>query len=153
MKSIHISWKKKKKFQLLEKYSARCKHFFNILLGTTRHIPLERLTRILQNRLRERPKLRKLLETIWLTVITKVFKFPPMLGPFCQLDYLYELLSGYWNYIIQKWYILASFQTCRKRFPEWQEVIWLTVINKIFKFAPHSDPSSQVKCLYGLSLD
>ena len=43
MKSIHISRKKKKKIQLLEKYSTRCKPFYNILLGTTRHIPLERL--------------------------------------------------------------------------------------------------------------
>ena len=33
----------------------------------------------------------------------------------------------------------ASFQTSRKRFRKLQEAIWLTVINRVFKFPPHFD--------------
>ena len=36
----------------------------------------------------------KLLEAMWLTVINEIFKFPPHLGPFCQISYLFELFSG-----------------------------------------------------------
>ena len=32
---------------------------------------------------------------IWLTVINEIFKFPPRLGPFCQINYLFEIFSGY----------------------------------------------------------
>ena len=35
----------------------------------------------------------KLLEAIWLTVVNEIFKFPPHLGPFCQISYLFELSS------------------------------------------------------------
>ena len=83
-----------------------------------------------------RKRFRKLQEAIWLTVINEIFKFPPRLGPFCQINYLSELFSGYPSYPIQKWYIWASFQTSRKRFHKLQEAIWLTVINEIFKFPP-----------------
>ena len=48
MKVIHILRKKKKHFQLLEKYPARCEPFFTILLSTTRHISLEGLTVIIK---------------------------------------------------------------------------------------------------------
>ena len=47
----------------------------------------------------------KLQEAIWPTVINEIFKFPPSLGPFCQINCLF---SGYASYPIQKWYILAS---------------------------------------------
>ena len=30
-------------------------------------------------------------EAIWLTVINEIFKIPPRLGPFCQINYLFEL--------------------------------------------------------------
>ena len=80
-----------------------------------------------------------------------VFKFPPRLGPFCQINYLFELFSGYPSYPNQKWYIWASFQTSRKRFRKLQEAIWLTVINVIFKVPPHFDLFCQVNCLYKLS--
>ena len=93
----------------------------------------------------------KLQEAIWLTVINEIFKFPPRLGPFCQINYLSELFSGYPSYPIQKWYIWASFQTSRKRFRKLQEAIWLTVINEIFKVPPHFDLFCQVNCLYKLS--
>ena len=36
----------------------------------------------------------KLLEALWLIVINEIFKFPPHLGPFCQISYLFELSSG-----------------------------------------------------------
>ena len=86
-----------------------------------------------------RKRFRKLQEAIWLTVINEIFKFPPRLGPFCQINYLSELFSGYPSYSIQKWYIWASFQNSRKRFRKLQEAIWLTVINEIFKVLPHFD--------------
>ena len=66
---------------------------------------------------------RKLQEAIWLTVINEIFKFPPELDPFCQIDYFYELSSGYPNYPIQKWCIWAEFQASRKRFHKLQEII------------------------------
>ena len=93
----------------------------------------------------------KLQEAIWLTVINKIFKFPPHLDPFGYVNYLYELSLGYPNYPTQKWYIWASFQTSRKRFRKLQEAIWVTVINEIFKVPPHFDLFCQVNCLYELS--
>ena len=86
-----------------------------------------------------------------LTVINQFFKFPPRLGLFCQVNYFFELFSGYSTYPIRKWYIWANFQTSRKRFSKLQEVIWLTVINKIFKVPPHFNFFCQVNCLYELS--
>ena len=79
------------------------------------------------------------------TIINKIFKFLPRLGPFCQINYLFEHFSGYPSYPIQKWYIWASFQTSRKRFCKLQEAIWLTVINKIFKFPQRLDPSCPIQ--------
>ena len=35
-----------------------------------------------------------------LTVINEIFKFPPHLGPFFQINYLLELFSGYPSYPI-----------------------------------------------------
>ena len=84
-----------------------------------------------------RKKFRKLQEAIWLTVINEIIKIPPHFDPFIQVNYFYELSSGYPKYSTQKWYIWASFQTFRKRFRKLQEAIWLTVINKIFKSPPH----------------
>ena len=81
----------------------------------------------------------------------KIFKFPPYFVPFSQINYLYELFSGYSKYPTQKWYILASFQTSRKRFPKLQEAIWLTVVNEIFKSPPHFNPFGYVNYLYELS--
>ena len=106
-----------------------------------------------RNWLKQGPKIPKLQEAIWLTVINEIFKFPPRLGPFCQINYLSELFSGYPSYPIQKWYIWASFQTSRKRFRKLQEAIWLTVIKEIFQVPSHFDLFCQVNCLYKLSLD
>ena len=47
---------------------------------------------------------------------------------------------------------LLVFQTSKKRFPKLQEAIWLTVINKIFKFPPHFIPSGYENYLDELSL-
>ena len=47
-----------------------------------------------------RKRFRKLQEAIWLTVINEIFKFPPHLGPFCQINYLFELFSCYLIYPI-----------------------------------------------------
>ena len=87
---------------------------------------------ILWNWLKQGLKFRKLQEAIWLTVIKEIFKFPPRLGSFCQINYLSKLFSGYPSFPIQKWYISVSFQTSRKRFRKLQEAIWLNVINEIF---------------------
>ena len=97
-----------------------------------------------------RKRFRKLQEAIWLTVINEIFKFPPRLGPFCQINYLSELFSGYPSYPIQKWYIWASFQTSKKRFRKLQEALRLTVIDETFKFPPHFHPFCQVNYLYEL---
>ena len=56
-----------------------------------------------------RKRFRKLQEAIWLTVINEIFKSPPRLDPFCQINCLVELFSSYPSYPIQKWYIWASF--------------------------------------------
>ena len=56
-----------------------------------------------------------------LTVINEIFKFPPHSDLFCQIDYLYELSSGYANYPIQKWCIWSSFQASGKGFRKLQE--------------------------------
>ena len=71
-----------------------------------------------------RKKFNKLQEAIWRTVINEIFESPPRLGPFCQINYLFELSLDYPSYPIQKWYIWASFQTTRKKF------------RKFFKFSP-----------------
>ena len=103
------------------------------LLYLTKSVRFRKKSSISPNWLRQGPKFRKLQEAIWLT---EIFKFLPRLGPFCQINYLFEHFSGYPSYPIQKWYIWASFQTSRKRFRKLQEAIWLTVINEIFKFPP-----------------
>ena len=106
---------------------------------------------ILRNWRKQGSKFCKLQEAIWLTVINEILKFPPRLGSFCQISYLFELFLGYLSYLIQKWYIWASFQTFRKRFGKLQEAIWPTVINEIFKVPPHVDLCCQVKSLSKLS--
>ena len=88
---------------------------------------------------------------MWLTVINKIFKFPPHVDPFGYVNDLYEHLSGYTNYPIQKWYVWTRFQTSRKGFHKLQEAIWLTVINGISKFPPYLDPFGQENYLYELS--
>ena len=57
---------------------------------------------ILRNCLRQGSKFRKLQEAIWLIVINEIFKFPPHFDTFCQVNYFYELSSGYLNYPAQK---------------------------------------------------
>ena len=94
----------------------------------------------------------KLQEAILLTVINKIFKVPPYFDLFCQVNCLYELSSGYPKDPTQKWYIRANFQTSRGRFCKLQEVIWLTVINKIFKVPPCLDPFCQINYLLELFL-
>ena len=81
------------------------------------------------------------------TVINKIVKFPPRLGPFCQINYFFENFLGYPNYRIQNEYIWASFQTSRKRFHKLQEAIWLTVISESFKLPPHFELLCQVNYL------
>ena len=97
-----------------------------------------------------RKKFNKLQEAIWPTVINEIFKCPPRLGPFCQINCLF---SGYAIYPIQKWYIWASFQTSRKKFNKLQEAIWPTVINEIFQLPPRLVPFCQINCLFEFSLD
>ena len=101
--------------------------------------------------MRQGSKFSKLQEAIWITVINEIFKFPPYFVLFCQVNYFYELNLSYPNCPTQKWHIWASFQTSRKRFRKLQEVIWLTVINEIFKFSPHFYPFGYVNYLYELS--
>ena len=95
----------------------------------------------------------KLQEAIWLTVINETFKFPPHLGSFCQITYLFELFSSYSSYPIQEWYIWASFQTSRKKIYKLRKAIWPTVINEIFKFPLRLGPYCEINCLFELSLD
>ena len=83
-------------------------------------------------------------------ILNKIFKFPPHLGPFFHISYLFELSSGHPNYPIQKWYISASFQVSRKGFRKLQKAIWLTAINEIFKFPPHLRPFCQISYLFEL---
>ena len=90
---------------------------------------------------------------IWLTVINEILRFPLHLHPSYQINYLYVLSSGYANYSIKRWYFRASFQTFRRRFCKLQVAIWLPVINEIFRFSQHLDPSCQIKYLYGLYSD
>ena len=71
-----------------------------------------------------RKRFRKLQEAIWLTVINEIFKFPPRLGSYCEINYFSELYFVYPSYPIQKLYIWTSFQTSRKKF------------RKFFKFSP-----------------
>ena len=97
------------------------------------------------------PKLRKLQEAIWLTVINEIFKLPPHFDSFYQVNYFYGLSWSYPTCQTQKWHIWASFQTSRERFRKLQEAIWLTVINEIFKFPSHFDPYGYVNYLYELS--
>ena len=89
-----------------------------------------RVTRVVQFKndtfgLASRPFQRfcKLQEAIWLTVIEKIFKFPPHFNPFGQVNYIYELSPDYSNHPTQKWNIWASFQSSRKRFRKLQEAI------------------------------
>ena len=90
---------------------------------------------------------------IWLTEISEIFKFPSHFDPFCQLNCLYELSSGYPKYPTQKWYICNSFKTSRKRFHKLQEeAIWPTVINEIFEFPLRLGPFCQIKYLFELFL-
>ena len=49
-----------------------------------------------------RKEFRKLQEAIWVTAINEVFKFPPHFKLFGQVNYLYELSSGYQNHATQK---------------------------------------------------
>ena len=91
-----------------------------------------------------RKRFRKLQEAICSVV-------PPHFDLFCQVNCSYKLSSGYPKDPTQKWYICASFQTSRKRFCKFQEAIWLTVINEIFKVPPHFDLFCQGNCLYKLS--
>ena len=58
--------------------------------------------KISRNRWRDSPKFRKIPESIWLTVIYEIFKLPPFLDPFCEINYSFELPSGYPSYPIQK---------------------------------------------------
>ena len=100
-----------------------------------RLIVINEIRQISRNWPKQGRKFRKLQEAIWLTVINEIFKFPPRLGgPFCQINYLSELFSGYPKDPTQKWYIWASSQTSRKRFRKLHEAIWPTVINEIFIF-------------------
>ena len=117
-----------------------------------RLIVINEIRQISRNWPKQGPKFRKLQEVIWLTVINKIFQFPPRLGPFCQINYLFEIFSGYPKDPTRKWYIWPSFQTSRKRFRKLQEAILLTVIDEIFKAPPHFDLFFQVNCLYKLSL-
>ena len=87
-------------------------------------------------------------EVIWLTAINGIFKFPPRLGSFCQINYLFELFSGYPSFPIQKWYIWASFQTSRKKFYKLQKAIWATVVNENFKFPPRLGSFCQIAYLF-----
>ena len=67
-----------------------------------RLIVINEIRQISQNSPKQGPKFCKLQEAIWLTVINEIFIFPPRLGPFCQINYLSELFSGYPSYPIQK---------------------------------------------------
>ena len=62
--------------------------------------------------LTSRKRFCKLQEAIWATVINKIFKSPPRLGPFCQINYLLELSLDYPSYPIQKWCIWQGFKNC-----------------------------------------
>ena len=73
-------------------------------------------SRISQNWQRQGPIFRKLQETIWLGVFSKIFEFSQHLELVSQESYLYKLSSGYPSYSGQKWYIWTSFQTFRKGF-------------------------------------
>ena len=97
------------------------------------------IRQIFRNWLRQSPKFCKL------QVISEIFKYPARLGHFCHINYLFELFSGYPSYPIQKWYIWASFQTSRKRFPKLQEATWLALINEIFKVQSHFKPLLSTK--------
>ena len=114
-------------------------------------IVINEIYQISRNWLRQGIKFRKLQETIWISAINKMFKFPPHLDNFGYINYLYELLWGYPNYPIQKWHIWASFQASRKEFRKLQEAIWVTAINEVFKFPPHFKLFGQVNYLYELS--
>ena len=49
-----------------------------------------------------RKKFNKLQEAIWPTVISGIFEFTPLLGPFCQINYLFELSLDYPSHEIQR---------------------------------------------------
>ena len=117
----------------------------------TKSVRFREESRILRNWQRQGPKIRKLQDAIWLTVINEIFKFPPLLGSSCQINYFFELSSGYPSCPTQKWYIWASFQTSRNKLRKLQEAISLTVINKIFKFPPYLNSFCQVSYFFELS--
>ena len=121
------------------------------LLWLTKSVRFREKRWISRNWLRQRPKFRKLQEAIWLTVIKEIFKFSPHFVPFSQVNYLYELFSGYSKYPTQKWNIWSSFQILIKRFRKVQEAIWITVINEIFKFPPRLGPFCQINYLFELT--
>ena len=84
------------------------------------------------------------------TVINEIFKFPPYLGTFSQVNYLMKSLQA--TRIIQlKNDTFGLVSRLLERFRKLQEAIWLTVINKIFKFPPYFDPFGYVNYLYELS--
>ena len=62
--------------------------------------------------LTSRKRFCKLQEAIWPTVINKIFKSPPRLGRFCQINYLLELSLDYLSYPIQNWCIWQGFKNC-----------------------------------------
>ena len=66
-------------------------------------------------------------------------------------DVSVELFLADSSYPIHKWYILASFQTSRKRSCKLQEAIWLTIINEILEIPQHFDLFCQINFLYELS--
>ena len=100
-----------------------------------------------------RKRFHKLQKAIWLTVINEIFKFPLLLGSFCQISYLFELFSSYLSYPIKDWYIWASFQTSWKKFCKLLKAIWPTVINEIFILPLRLGPFCQTNYLFELSLD
>ena len=77
-------------------------HEIKIQLYSIRLILINKIRQISQNRLRQGPKIRKLQEDIWLTVIIESFKFPPHFDLFCQINYFYELPLSYTNCPTQK---------------------------------------------------
>ena len=67
----------------------------------------------------------------------KIFKFPPQLYPFRQIDYLYELFSSSIIQFKNDVFGLISRLLGRGFLNYIQEAVWLTAINKICKFQPH----------------
>ena len=66
-------------------------------------------------------------------VLTKSLNFHYYLGPFCQINYLYEVSCGHPSHAFLIRYNWTRFHTSKKRFRKFQEAILLTVLNKIFE--------------------